>query len=176
MRKLLDRLYLIAALLAGFCIVAMAVLILCQIVGRWFGIIVPSTEDFSGYLLAAASFLALPYTLRSGGHIRVSLLVTRLHGIQRKILEGLVLLLGLLFSGFAAFSVTGLVIESWRFGDISQGYISVPLWIPQTPMAVGLVILTIALLDEAIVLLSGKQPAYLQHDENPVQNPLNTPR
>jgi len=168
MRILLDRLYQLAALLAGFSIVSMAVLILCQIVGRWFSVIVPSTEDFSGYLLAAASFLALPYTLRSGGHIRVNLLVSQLRDGKRKAMEALVLILGLSFSGFAAVSVTQLVIESWRFGDISQGYISIPLWIPQTPMALGLIILSIALLDETVVLLSGKQPQYLQHDESPV--------
>ncbi|HED14266.1 MAG TPA: TRAP transporter small permease subunit [Gammaproteobacteria bacterium] len=174
MRILLDRLYQIAGLLAGFCIVAMAVLILGQIVGRWFGIIVPSTEDFSGYLLAAASFLALPFTLRSGGHIRVNLLISQLHGVKRKVTETLVLLLSLLFSGFAASSAIQLVVESWRFGDISQGYVSVPLWIPQVPMALGLVILTIALLDETVALRSGKQPQYLQHDENLVQSTQNT--
>jgi len=172
MRILLDRLYQIAALLAGFCIVAMAVLILGQIIGRWFGVIVPSTEDFSGYLLAAASFLALPYTLRSAGHIRVNLLVSQLRGAKRKAMEALVLLLGLLFSGFAAYSSIQLVVESWRFGDISQGYISVPLWIPQTPMALGLVILTIALLDEAMALLSGSQPQYLQQDQDSTQSQI----
>ena len=72
MRRLLDRLYLAGGVIAGICLVLMALLILAQIVARWFGVIVPSTEDFSGFLLAAASFLALAYTLRSGGHISVA--------------------------------------------------------------------------------------------------------
>ena len=75
MRILLDKLYTGAGIIAGSCIVLITLMILAQIVGRWFGVIIPSTEDFSGYLLSAASFLALAYTFRQGGHIRVTLLI-----------------------------------------------------------------------------------------------------
>lgn len=149
MRKSLDRLYLSAGVIAGICLLLMGLLILLQIVARWFGVVIPSTEDFSGFLLAAASFLALAYTLRSGGHIRVNLLISHLLGPLRTVLEGSVLLL---------------VIESYQFEELSQGYIPVPIWIPQAPMALGLVILEIALLDELVQLLRGRDPAYLQHD------------
>jgi len=37
---------------------------------------IPSYSDFSGFMLAAATFLAMPYTFRSGGHIKVSLVTT----------------------------------------------------------------------------------------------------
>ena len=83
LRKSLDRLYRTAGVAAGICIALMALLILAQIVARWFGAIIPSTEVFSGFLLAAASFMALAYTLRSGGHIRVNLLIGHLHGRGR---------------------------------------------------------------------------------------------
>ena len=165
MRRLLDRLYLGAGIAAGICIVLMTLLILAQIVGRWFGIIIPSTEDFSGFLLAAASFLALAHTLRSGGHIRVTLVIGHVHGTTRRLLEAVILLLALLLAGYATWSCSDLVYESWLFGELSQGYIPVPLWIPQLPMALGLLILSIALLDELILLLRGGQPAYLAHDE-----------
>jgi len=47
MRKILDNIYTGAGVLAGVCIVLITVMILTQIVGRWFGVIIPSTEDFS---------------------------------------------------------------------------------------------------------------------------------
>jgi len=85
MRRLLDRLYLGAGALAGLCLVMMALLILGQIVGRWFGVVIPSTEDFSGFLLAAAAIkpsctaagrrlnaLALTITIFFGIHAWVS--------------------------------------------------------------------------------------------------------
>jgi TRAP-type C4-dicarboxylate transport system permease small subunit len=165
MRKILDNLYQTAGVTAGVCLMLMALLILAQIVGRWFGVVIPSTEDFSGFLLAAASFLALAFTLRSGGHIRVNLMISHLHGRVRSFIEGMVLLLALLLVGYAAWSSVLLVIESYQFEELSQGYIPVPLWIPQAPMALGLVILSIALLDELILLLRGEQPRYMQHDD-----------
>lgn len=165
MRRLLDRLYCGSGIAAGLCIILMALLILAQIVGRWFGIVIPSTEDFSGFLLAAASFMALAYTLRSGGHIRVTLVIGHIHGRVRQLLEGIILLLALLLVGYATWSCAYLEYESWLFDELSQGYIPVPLWIPQLPMALGLLILAIALLDELILLLRGAQPSYLAHDE-----------
>ncbi len=166
MRKLLDSIYAGAGLLAGFCLLVMAMLILAQIVGRWFGLIIPSTEDFSGFLLAAASFLALAYTLRHGGHIRVNLVLVHLKGRIRRIVESIVLLTGLGLALFAAWSVTALVIESWQFGELTQGYIAVPLWIPQTPMAIGLWVLTLAFADELVLLLRGETPSYMAHEES----------
>jgi TRAP-type C4-dicarboxylate transport system permease small subunit len=170
MRILLDKLYLSAGVMAGICLALMALLILAQIVGRWFGVVIPSTEDFSGFLLAAASFLALAYTLRSGGHIRVNLVISHLQGRVRFMIEGMVLLLALTLVSYVAWSVLWLVIESYQFEELSQGYIPVPLWIPQAPMALGLVILSIALLDELILLLRGRQPLYMQHDDALVQS------
>lgn len=169
MRKLLDKLYLFSGLAAGICLSAMALLILTQIVARWFGVIIPSTEDFSGFLLAATSFLAMAYTLTSGGHIRVNLFISHLYGPLRTFIEGSVLVIGLILIGYAAWSTTLLAIESYQFEELSQGYIPVPLWIPQVPMALGLVILSIALLDELILLLRGETPHYLKHDSSDLE-------
>lgn len=166
MRQFLDRLYLVSGALAGLCLVLMALLILAQIVGRWFGVIIPSTEDFSGFLLAAASFLALAYTLKNGGHIRVNLLIAHLSGRLRTGFEFLALGSALLLVGYAAWSVSLLVIESWEFGELTQGYIPVPLWIPQAPMALGLWILLVAVVDELVLLLSGSTPGYMAHEES----------
>ena len=50
--------------------------------------------------------------------------------------------------------------HSWRFNDMSQGVIAVPLWIPQLGYAAGLVILLIAFVDELIHVLRGNPPRY----------------
>jgi len=42
---------------------------------------------------------------------------------------------------------------SWKFNDISQGQDKTPLWIPQTAMLIGAVILAIALTDSLISLI-----------------------
>lgn len=165
MRNLLNQIYLVAAVIAGICLVLMTLLILAQIVGRWFGVLVPSTEDFSGFLLAAASFLALPHALRSGSHIRVSLFVSRLSARWRKPVEILVLLIAVTFAVYAAWSVTSMVIESYDFAELTQGYIALPLWLPQLPLAIGLTLFSVALVDELLSLIVQGQTAYQQHED-----------
>ena len=152
-------------MLAGACIVLITVMILAQIVGRWFGVIIPSTEDFSGYLLAAASFLALAYTFRQGGHIRVTLLIHSLPSVWQRRLMLLTLLVFALIVGYGAYHLSYLVYESWMFEELSQGYIPVPLWMPQLPMALGAVIFCIALLDDIISTLTGHTPTFIKLEE-----------
>jgi len=165
MRNPLNQTYLVAAVIAGICLVLMTLLILAQIVGRWFGVLVPSTEDFSGFLLAAASFLALPYALRSGSHIRVSLFVSRLSARWRRPVEILVLLIAITFAVYAAWSVSWMVIESYDFAELTQGYIALPLWLPQLPLAIGLTLFSVALVDELLSLIVQGQTAYQQHED-----------
>ena len=53
-----------------------------------------------------------------------------------------------------------LVLESLEFGDVSPGMVPVPLWLPQSMMNLGLLVLTIALLDEFVSVLTGRGPSY----------------
>jgi TRAP-type C4-dicarboxylate transport system permease small subunit len=163
-RILLDRVYKGAGYLAGAFIVLIVLMILAQIIGRWIGVIVPSTEDFAGYFLAASSFLALAYTFKQGGHIRVTLLVRHLNGRASKLFLLFALAILALIIGYGAYYASALVIESWQFGEMSQGYIAIPIWIPQTSMAAGLIVFFVALVDELVLVLQGGNPAFLEHE------------
>jgi TRAP-type C4-dicarboxylate transport system permease small subunit len=164
-RRALDRVYAGAGFLAGTCIALIAVIVLAQIVGRWFGVIVPSTEDFSSYLLVSASFLALSYTFRSGGHIRVTLLINLLSSNCQQRLVHFTLAVFVIIATYGAYFLGFLVYESWYFHEVSQGYVVVPLWIPQLPMALGSMLLVIALLDDLVQSLRGKTPAFIRLEE-----------
>ena len=48
--------------------------------------------------------------------------------------------------------------------------IAVPVWIPQSAMLTGLVILTIALIDEFTDVLNGNDPSYTGKGENLLEN------
>jgi hypothetical protein len=52
-----------------------------------------------------------------------------------------------------------LVFLSREFNDISQGNDATPLWIPQLGMAVGAVVLLVAMVDDLVGVLRGKQLA-----------------
>lgn len=160
MRRLLDGLYLAGGLLAGFFLVVVFALMMIMSVGRQFGLNVPAGDDFAAWAMAAMSFLGLAHTFKRGEMIRVGLLLERLSGRPKQAFEILAHGVGLAFIGYFAWWVGRLAYDSWRFNDMSTGTVSVPLWIPQLSLVIGLGLCAIALLDELLIVLSGRPPSY----------------
>ena len=165
MRRFLDTLYLGSGMLAGLFIILITIMILAQIVGRWFNIIIPSTEDFAGFFLSAATFLALAYTFRMGGHIRITILVHLLKGKVSRFALTTALSVFILMIAYGVYYTAAFVYESWSFDELSQGYIAVPLWIPQLGMVLGLLVFLIALIDDLVLLISGGTPTFVGLEE-----------
>jgi ABC-type spermidine/putrescine transport system permease subunit II len=64
------------------------------------------------------------------------------------------------------YAVTRFVYESWKFNEVAQGLIKVPIWIPQIGFAVGVAIFFVAIVDELVAVLRRQTPAYqLAEDE-----------
>jgi TRAP-type C4-dicarboxylate transport system permease small subunit len=162
---LLDRTYRLAAVLAACCIGAICLLISAQVLlnaGTRMGLplppTIPSYADIAGYLLAAATFLALPWTLRSGGHVRVGLVTSRLPARAAFATEALVLAAATAFSGYATVYAALLLEESHRFGDVSTGIVAIPTWLVQIPMVAGLALLSLALFQSLIETWHARTP------------------
>jgi TRAP-type C4-dicarboxylate transport system permease small subunit len=166
MRKLLDWLYTGSGILAGVFLILIAVLSLAQICGRLLGFAAYSFDDFAGYCMAASSFLGLAHTYRRNEHIRVALLVDRFSGNERRLLETLCLTASAFLIGFFAWYATDMVWTSYAIDDVSQGLVPVPLWVPQSGMALGLLIMSIALLDDLVAALTGGTPSYLVAEQS----------
>lgn len=177
MRKYLDALYLLGCWLAAFCLCLICLLVVSEvalnlidrismlITGSAIGLTIPSYDDFTGFLLAAASFLSLAYTLRQGGHIRVFLLIDNLPKKIRRFAEiwsvGFCLATCLYFTWYTA----SLTHQSYVYHDLSSGMIAVPIWIPQAAMLSGLVLLSISLLDDLVMILLHRSPSYLLNNQ-----------
>lgn len=172
MRIFLNKLYLYSGYLAALFILAICVIVMVQVglniidkigktlFGVAIGMSIPSYSDFTGFFLAASSFFALAYTLREGGHIRVTLFLSMFPRLVRKIVEIAVVFVAGAITIFATAYVGLLTHESWEFGDLSTGIVPVPLWIPQLAVLAGLVVLSIAFIDEFIGLLRGHEASY----------------
>lgn len=164
MRTFLNGLYVASGLLAALFLAAIAVAVVIQVAGRMFGLPLDATE-LSGFFMAAATFLGLAYTFREGGHIRIGLLVTRLTGRSRQAIELWSCMVGASLAGYAAVYAVLFTHESYEFNDISPGLLAIPFWIPQSGMAIGLVILAIALLDAAWDVAHGRQAGYEKNED-----------
>jgi TRAP-type C4-dicarboxylate transport system permease small subunit len=161
MRTFLDWLYTGSGILAGVFLILIAALSLAQICGRVLGFDAYSFDDFAGFCMAASSFLGLAHTYRRNEHIRVSMLVDRLTGGKRRALEMLCLTASTYLIGYFAWYATDMVLTSYQINDVSQGLVAVPLWLPQSGMALGLAIMTLALLDDLIAVIRRGSPSYL---------------
>ena len=159
-RRILDGLYFASGVLAAGFMLAIFGLMLALSGGREFGINVPSGDDFTAWSMVAMSFLGLAHTFKSGDMIRVGLLLERLTGRRRQAMEIFALVVSILFIAFFAKNAIQLTWDSYRFDDLSQGVIAVPLWIPQTGFALGITILLIAMVDELVRVCRGLRPTY----------------
>ncbi|MBK5961040.1 C4-dicarboxylate ABC transporter permease [Rhodoplanes elegans] len=159
-RTALDTLYLVAGWLAGGFLILIFVLMMVLSAGRPLGINVPAGDDIVSWCMAAMAFLGLAHTFRSGEMIRVGLLIDNISGRTRHAIEIAALVVGCGFVGFFAWNAVVMTYDSWRFLDMTQGVLAIPLWIPQLGFTSGLVILAIALVDELVWVVGGRAPRY----------------
>ena len=172
MRRLLDAFYALCGAAAAAFLAAICLAVLVQVganvanaateavFGEAIGLIVPSYADFTGFFLAASSFLALAYTMRHGSHIRVSLVIQNFGPSMRRWIDMGGAAVGAGLAGYAAWYATLLCLESFEYNDMSPGLVAVPLWIPQSAMAFGLAALAVALLDDLAALAAGRPAAF----------------
>ncbi|HJQ56324.1 MAG TPA: TRAP transporter small permease [Vineibacter sp.] len=160
LRKALDTLYWGCGAIAGLFMVAICGLMMALSLGRELGINVRGGDEITGWLMAASAFLGLAYTFKHGDLIRVTLLIERFTGSPRRWLELVALGIGGLFLGLFAWYCVRMVYDSWRFNEFAQGVIAIPIWIPQSGLTLGVVVLFVAFCDEFVRVLAGHTPCY----------------
>jgi len=169
LRRFLDALYLFAGYAAGGFLIAIFAIMMAMSVGRQFQLNIPAGDDFASWAMAAMAFLGLAHTFKRGDMIRVGMLLERMHGRNKQIAEIVALGIATAFVLYFTRHAVQMAYDSWRFNDMAQGVLAIPVWIPQLGYSGGLVILSIALLDEMVNVVRGNQPSYQQGspDESP---------
>ena len=158
MRRALDFLYSASGALAAPGLAGIFVVMLAQALGREVGVLVRGADDLSAWLTAAAAFFALGHTFRHGELVRMGLVIEKpaaagaLVGGARSRSS-----ITALFTGYMAWAVTSFVYDSWRFNEVAQGLIKIPIWIPQLSFVLGMLIFFIAVLDDLVAVLRRQQ-------------------
>lgn len=160
LRRALDCLYAASGALAAVCLASVAAVMLLQAGMREVGLLFRGADDIVAWLCAASAFFALGHTFRHGELVRVGLLLERLPARARWHGESLCLAAALLFAAYLLYAVARFVFESWKFGELAQGLILVPIWLPQLSLVLGAAVLLVAVLDELVIHLRGGTPAY----------------
>ena len=165
MRRFLNALYDASGALAALCLAGIFVVMLAQSFGREAGILLRGADDIVAWLCAASAFLALGHTFRHGELVRVGLWLERLGPRGRWRCELFALGLTSAFVAYMLWAVVHFVYESWKFNEVAQGLIRVPIWIPQLCFVIGVVIFLVAVLDELARVLRKQKPAYQLAEE-----------
>jgi len=122
---LLNKLYDASGVLAACFMITILLIIVAQMLVRWFGLQFPGSTDYAGYAMAATSFFALAHALNRGAHIRVSILLNLNHH-TRYWLDAFALFIASLTATYFARYAIKTNIFSEMLNDRTQGLDQVP--------------------------------------------------
>ena len=143
--RLVRALARIGAALAAASLLASMAVIGYSVVMRYFANRpLPWVDELAGYLLVASVMLAAADALFEGEHIRVDIIVERLSARGRYV-AGLIGLVAVLAAA-ALLAVEGADMVAFsRMVDLkSNGYLAVPMWMPQLLVPVGAALMGVA--------------------------------
>ncbi|HZT47090.1 MAG TPA: TRAP transporter small permease [Hyphomicrobiaceae bacterium] len=136
----------LAALLSGLGIFALMLLGVVHVLGRkFFDMPVYGYIDIVEIMMAFLVFLALAYTERLGGHIRMELFVSFLKGRWLALFELVGVVLGLLLSGVLFVYSWDHAMRAYYLGDSSIDA-QIPLWPSKLVVPISLAMLFVRLL------------------------------
>jgi TRAP-type C4-dicarboxylate transport system permease small subunit len=104
------------------------------------------TDEVCGYLLVALTFLSMSVAEAHGAFHRVELVQTRLSFAARLISQMLFDFISLVASVPVTWQLYRLAANSWRAEDVAPTPLQTPLWLPQSAMAIGMLLLCVALI------------------------------
>ncbi len=162
-RNALNRYYQFSTFLACCSLCLICTIVFVQVVfntinkgwelcfGNSPGLLLPSYDSITGYLLVATTFFAAAHTFQKGEHIRVNLLISKIKSSKALfIIEASSVVIVLALMTYTTWFSIRLTLDSWEFNDVSSGIIPIPLWIPQIFMVLGCLTFVLALADTLI--------------------------
>ncbi|MBY6196371.1 TRAP transporter small permease subunit [Vibrio hangzhouensis] len=155
-------------LIAGLVIISLVALATVNILGRWlFSAPISGYIDWVEQAMAFIAFLGIAYTQRLGGHIRMDIVIGRMHGRWLWFTELLTTLLMLLVT---LVLIYGSYLHFWRaysIGDSSLD-INLPTWPAKLVVPVALTVLALRL----ILQIWGYGRAIRKGGDAPIAVPL----
>jgi TRAP-type C4-dicarboxylate transport system permease small subunit len=118
--RIIDLLTRYCDRIAQVAVVAMMLLVVANILGRFIGMSIFGTYDYVGFINAILVAFAVAYCAVKKGHIQVEMVVTRFPGQVQKVIG---IITGILSLGIFAVITWQLVIlanDKWRGGELSM--------------------------------------------------------
>ena len=158
--KYLDGLVRLGGALSAVLIMLILALTIVSVVCRYvLGQALLGSDEATGYLVVATVMFGTAEALRRGDHIGIDVLIDLVPDRVRAWLGILAHLAVLVFSGVMLASAWRAVTFSLRFEAYSTGALELPLWIPQSTMLIGAVLLGLVALTRLLGMALRKKPS-----------------
>ncbi|MCJ1902077.1 MULTISPECIES: TRAP transporter small permease [Paracoccus] len=161
LQRAADFASLVAAWLAGLCVVGLTLLVLIDTAMALISRYVPSFPtgtgigwEYSAYLMGAAFLLGSGMTLRAGLQLRVELLLSMGKGRYARMFEIFAAILGTAVTLPLAIWLAQFTHRTWSYGEVSQDSFT-PLWIPQLVLTMGAAVLAFQMVARLVTAISG---------------------
>ena len=142
--RVTDRIYFIMAWVCGLELLLLGFFITYQVVARKLGwVMAPATDVMSGYVLAMAATWAFSYSLRSGSHVRIDVLLPYMSKNIRAIADWTAVFAVAFFAYVTAWKMWANVVDNYHRGVVTNDYPLTPLFIPKIVVALGFTLLVI---------------------------------
>ena len=142
--RVTDKIYFIMAWVCGLELLLLGFFITYQVIARkllW--VMAPATDVMSGYVLAMAATWAFSYSLRSGSHVRIDVLLPYMSKPIRAIADWTAVLAVAFFAYITTWKMWGNVVDNYTRGVVTNDYPLTPLFIPKIVVALGFTLLVI---------------------------------
>jgi TRAP-type C4-dicarboxylate transport system permease small subunit len=142
-RNVVERCNVILGMVSGLGVLAMGLILTYEVVCRYF-FNAPTiwAQETSTYLYMWTMLAAASYTLQEGKHVHVDLVTERLPSRTRNLVEMVTGAIGAVFCAIVSVQAYEMIAATVRFGKVSATPLRVPLWIPQSALLMGFVLLT----------------------------------
>jgi len=143
LRAVVERCNVALGMVSGLGILLMGLILTYEVFCRYF-FSAPTiwVQETSIYLYMWTMLAAASYTLQTGKHVNVDIVIERVPTRARMLLEVLTSAVGAVFSAIVSIQAYEMIAATLRFGKVSATPLRVPLWIPQSALLMGFVLLT----------------------------------
>lgn len=153
--RVTDKIYFVMAWVCGLELLLLGFFITYQVVARKLGwVMAPATDVMSGYVLAMAATWAFSYSLRSGSHVRIDVLLPYMSKNIRAIADWTAVLAVAFFAYITAWKMWANVVDNYTRGVVTNDYPLTPLFIPKIVVALGFTLLVITAVQMMLSMIS----------------------
>jgi C4-dicarboxylate transporter DctQ subunit len=143
LRAVVERCNVGLGTVSGLGVLVMGLILAYEVVCRYF-FNSPTiwAQETATYLYMWTMLAAASYTLQMGKHVHIDLVIERLPTRVRLLTEAVTSVIGVVFCMIVSIQAYEMIAATARFGKVSATPLRVPLWIPQSALLMGFVLLT----------------------------------